>query len=89
MVLRTGLNQIRKGVELYVLLQGHFPADLKSLVHARYVVPIRDDTFFSDDYLRAQAVDAEGYPVDPFGARYRYDPKEGKLASGSRGYESW
>ncbi|TAK05994.1 MAG: hypothetical protein EPO39_09965 [Candidatus Manganitrophaceae bacterium] len=88
-VLQSSLVSLRKAVELYHILQGKYPSDLKSLTNEKYVIPIRQDTFFSGEYLRAQAVDADGYPIDPFGIRYRYDPKKGRVASASRGYETW
>lgn len=87
--LQTGLANIRKGIELYHLLQGELPINLRRLVHARYVIPIREDTFFSGEYLRNQAVDEEGNLLDPFGNRYRYDPKKGAVASETEGYENW
>lgn len=87
--LQTSLSQIRKGVELYSVLQGHFPTDLKSLVNARYVIPVRENTFFSGEYLRKQVLDDEGNLLDPFGNRYRYKPKNGTVNSETEGYENW
>lgn len=87
--LQVGLNQIRKGVELHYVLQGRFPKNLKSLIHARYVVPVRDDTFFSGEYLRAQVVDQQGNLLDPFGNQYRYNPNSGAVVSETEGYEHW
>lgn len=87
--LRAGLGNIRKGIELYAALQGHYPSDLKALVHTRYVIPVREDTFFSGEYLREQAVDIEGNLLDPFGQHYRYDPKSGTVTAGADEYQSW
>lgn len=87
--LQTGLANIRKGIELYQALKGQNPSDLKSLVRARYVIPTRQDTFFSGEYLRAQAQDKEGNLLDPFGNRYEYDRNNGKVSSGTKGYETW
>lgn len=87
--LQTGLAALRKGIELYRLLEGEFPTDLKNLAHARYVIPVREDTFFSGDYLRGQTLDKEGNLLDPFGNRYRYDPKNGAVTSATGGYEDW
>lgn len=87
--LQTGLVNIRKSIELYRALEGRYPADLKRLVHARYVIPVRKDTFFSGEYLRNQAVDAKGNLLDPFGNQYQYDPKDGTVFSETEGYESW
>src|SRR5579884_1647772 len=49
--LRAGLENIRKGIELYHALEGHYPTDLNVLIRARYVIPVREDTFFSGEYL--------------------------------------
>ncbi len=87
--LQTGLANIRKSIELYQVLQGHYPSELRSLLHARYVVPVREDTFFSGEYLRNQAIDAKGNLLDPFGNQYQYNPKDGTVLSGTQGYETW
>jgi competence protein ComGC len=87
--LKTGLANIRKGIELYQALQGHNPPDLKKMVRTRYIIATREDTFFSGEYLRAQAEDGEGDLIDPFGNRYRYDPKDGSVTSGTKEYEKW
>ncbi|MFY9269743.1 MAG: type II secretion system protein GspG [Candidatus Manganitrophaceae bacterium] len=87
--LQTGLANIRKGIELYHLFQGRYPSDLKVLVNTRYLIPIREDTFFSGEYLRNQTVDSEGDLLDPFGNRYRYDLKSGSVRSGTEGYKTW
>lgn len=88
-VLMSGLVNIRKGIELYTALQGRYPSDLKDLINARYVIPVREDTFFSGEYLRSQSVDAEGNLLDPFGHRYLYNPKNGIVTSGTEGYQTW
>lgn len=87
--LRSGLVNVRKGVELYHALQGHYPADLKNLARRRYVVETRKDTFFSGEYLSAVSSDAEGYLLDSFGNRYLYDPVRGHVTSTTKGYETW
>ena len=87
--LSTGLASIRKSIQLYALLHGKFPKDLKDLVQERYLLPIREDTFISGEYLRAQAVDNEGRLIDPFGSRFIYDQKGGTVQSGTKVYERW
>lgn len=87
--LQTGLANIRKAIELYSVLQGHYPTDLRGLVHARYVIPVREDTFFSGEFLLNQATDTGGNLLDPFGNRYRYDQKKGIVSSETGGYETW
>lgn len=87
--LQVGLVNIRKGVELYQALQGHYPPDLKNLMHTQFIIPAREDTFFSGEYLRHRATDPTGNLLDPFGNRYQYDPSRGTVVSGTKGYESW
>lgn len=86
--LRAGLVNIRGGIGLYYALQRRYPADLKSLVRRKYLLPVRDE-IISREYLIAQATDTEGNLLDPFGNRYRYDPATGDVASSTKGYESW
>lgn len=86
--LRTGLVNIRSGIVLYQALEQHYPADLRSLVHRKYLLPVRDE-IISGEYLLAQAVDGEGNLLDPFGNRYRYNSVSGHVVSSTKGYESW
>jgi len=87
--LQAGLANIRMSIEVYRTLQGHNPANLRSLVHERYLLPVREDTFFSAEYLRGQGEDREGNLLDPFGSPYRYDSNRGAVTSGTSGYEKW
>lgn len=87
--LKEELGTIRKAVTLYHALNGRYPDDLGNLIEGQYVIPMRDDTFFKGDYLSTQAVDSEGNLLDPFGRRYRYDPRGGTVSSAEEGYETW
>ncbi|MEO5657583.1 MAG: hypothetical protein ABIO65_04135 [Nitrospiria bacterium] len=87
--LRMGLGNIRMSVRLYQALKERYPKDVKELLTTGYVIPAKEDTIFSDRYLDAQALDADGYPVDPFGHRYEYDPRQGRVSSSTKGYEQW
>ena len=87
--LRMGLGNVRMSVRLYHALNERYPRDVKELLTTRYLIPTKEDTIFSDRYLDAQALDADGYPIDPFGHRYEYDPKQGRVASSTAGYERW
>lgn len=87
--LQTDLSSIRLSIQLYRLLNGRYPGDLKELLTRRFLMPTKEGTIFNDQYLRAQALDHRGYPVDPFGERYRYDPVLGRVSPGTRGYENW
>lgn len=87
--LRMGLANIRSSIQLYTLMNNKTPADLKELLGKRYLIPTKEGTIFTDQYLRASALDNEGYPIDPFGNRYSYEPKYGKISSQTKGYEGW
>lgn len=87
--LRMGLTNMRSSIQLYVLLNNKPPEDLKDLLGKRYLIPTKEGTIFNDQYLKALALDNEGYPIDPFGNRYSYEPKEGRVSSTTEGYEKW
>ncbi len=87
--LKTGLENIRLSMALFSSVNGRFPDDLRELLSTRFIVPTREGTIFTDQYLMGQAIDAEGYPTDPFDTRYRYDRAAGTVRSGTEGYERW
>ena len=90
--LKMGLGNIRMSVRLYHALNERYPRDVRELLTTGYHLPtqpIQADTVFVDQYLQVQAFDAAGYPVDPFGHRYRYDPAVGRVSSSTGGYEQW
>lgn len=86
--LKAGLVNIRSAIGLYHALEQNYPADLKNLVHEKYVLPV-NGKIISTEYLMAQSIDAEGNLLDSFGNRYRYDRLTGQVASSTEGYESW
>jgi len=87
--LRTGLASIRLSIQLYHVLNGRYPKDLPELLTKRFLMPTKEGTIFSDQYLKAQALDPSGYLIDPFGQRYQYNPVLGRVTSSTRGYENW
>ena len=87
--LKTDLASIRLSIQLYQALNSHFPKDLKELLSKRFLIPTREGTLFSDQYLKSQTLDQSGYPIDPFGQQYRYDPTLGRVASSTKRYENW
>lgn len=89
MALRMGLTNIRSSIQLYIALNSKPPADLKDLSGKRFLIPTKEGTIFTDQYLRASALDNEGHLIDPFGNRYIYDPKDGRVSSQTKGYEGW
>ncbi len=87
--LQTGLANMRTAIQLYWLREGRPPEDLKVLMTRGYLVPTEQGTIFIPRYLEGQALDSEGYPIDPFGHRFEYDRLRGKVRSPTDGYESW
>jgi type II secretory pathway pseudopilin PulG len=87
--LRTGLANIRLSIQLYRVLNGRYPVHLKELLSKRFLMPTKEGTIFGDHYLRAHALDQNGYPIDPFGQRYHYNASLGRVASSTSGYENW
>jgi type II secretory pathway pseudopilin PulG len=87
--LKTDLASIRLSIQLYQALNGRYPGDLKELLKTRFLIPTKEGTIFNDQYLRAQALDPAGYPLDPFGQRYRYDRTVGRVSSSTGRYENW
>ena len=87
--LQISLGNIRKAIQVYVLTKQKVPADLKVLMNEKYTVPFKEGTFFTDEYLKTNALDTAGYPVDPFGNRFGYDASNGRVYSTTKGYERW
>lgn len=87
--LKMGLVNIRMSVQLYHALNERYPQDVRELVTTGYLLPSGKDSVFVAQYLEAQTLDHDGYPVDPFGHRYRYDPAGGRVLSETKGYEQW
>lgn len=87
--LRMGLGNIRMSVRLYRALNERYPKDVRELLSTGYLLPTKEGTLFRDYYLQLQTLDPMGYPVDPFGHAYRYDPTQGRVMSSTEGYEEW
>jgi type II secretory pathway pseudopilin PulG len=87
--LKTSLTNIRMAVHVYKMVNDRYPDSLLQLVNKQYLLEVREDTFFTQEYLRSLAVDGEGNPLDPFNNRYRYDSVSGYVASTTEGYENW
>ena len=85
--LQISLGNIRKAVQVYVLTQKRIPAGLRDLMKEKYILSTREGTIFTTEYLRAVSMDEDGYPIDPFGNRYGYDPSNGRVYSTTEGYD--
>ena len=79
--LKVGLQNIRMAIGVYLIINHEYPRDLRDLINKRYIIPVRGDTIFTQEYLRSLAVDSEGRPLDPFRNPYSYDRVNGHVAS--------
>lgn len=89
------LSNLRKAVNFYAMLNGRLPASLKNLLKEKAAVPKSDiegkehRIEIVGNYVESMTTDGGGYPLDPFGNRYNYDPNTGRVWSSTRGYEKW
>lgn len=88
--LNIELANIRRAVNLYIITKGKIPESLKQLIKEQVVIPKHDVLVRMEwPYIQNMSLDEEGYPLDPFGNRFVYDAKNGKVKSGTKGYEMW
>lgn len=86
--LHHSLNCMRVSIELYRIHNGNYPNDLRNLTEEAYKFS-KTRSIFSVKYIKSISQDTEGYPMDPFGNRYSYDPKTGNVRCVTRGYKDW
>lgn len=93
--LAVELSNLRSALGYYVTLNERLPASLKDLLHENIAVKKQEiegeeyKIVFLGKYVERMSEDPEGYPLDPFGNRYGYDPGTGKISPTTRGYENW
>ncbi len=93
--LTVELNTMRSAINYFAIINGRLPESLKELTAKDILVTKKDVTgkdytvMIIGKYVESMSTDAEGYPADPFGNRYQYDPKTGLVRSGTSGYERW
>ncbi len=78
------LRAVRTAVALYLEVNRTLPPNLKVLADNEY--SLGDKT---NSYLTGVKVDEEGYPVDAFGNRFNYSPKNGKIFPKEDEYSDW
>jgi general secretion pathway protein G len=88
-ILHGELANIRTSIRLYEVINGKFPESLEELTKGEYLQAYDEDTVIKGKYLKMKAVDESGVPLDPFGNKYGYDKKTGKIKCLTRGYEGW
>lgn len=93
--LTTEVSNLRRAVNFYAMMNKRLPADLKALLEEKAVVAREDikgaeyDVVVIGRYVEAMTVDSDGWPLDPFGNRYGYDPATGMVRPTTPGYDSW
>lgn len=75
--LENQLTNLKYSLHLYKILERDYPEDLREL-NKRYI-GIKEDSLYGRRYLELQFQDKEGYPVDLYGRRFKYDSKTGKI----------
>ena len=88
------LSNLRSAVTHYVILEKKLPESLANLTKTDISIPQKELSgeyriVIVGKYVETASVDADGWPLDPFGARYGYDKSTGRVWSGSPGYERW
>ena len=87
--LRNELNNIRMSIQHYWVTNSKLPKDLFSLVNQDFTIRSRDGTILTKKYLQLFRIDEEENLLDPFLNMYYYSAKEGRVFSGTKGYEGW
>ena len=80
--LENTLTNLKYSLELYSIIEGQYPKDLKEL--NKTFTAAREDSLYGRKYLELQSQDEEGYPVDPYGRKLIYDEKTGKIKIGGQ-----
>lgn len=93
--LTVELSNLRSAIHYYVALKGRLPESLPGLIKTgasagRKEISGQDyRVLIIGAYVESMTLDKEGFPLDPFGNRYAYDPSTGMLRSGTEGYGKW
>jgi len=87
--LRYQLNNYRLLVTLYKELKSNYPESLLVLIQTKHRLSQADELIFSEKFLNNVEQDKDGMPIDAFGNRLYYEPREGVVGSTTKGYENW
>src|SRR3972149_2721510 len=88
------LANIRSAVTHYVILEKRLPDSLAELTKTDTSIPKKELSgeyriVIVGKYVETASTGPDGWPLDPFGARYGYDKATGKVWSAAAGYERW
>ncbi len=93
--MRMELANLRSAVSNYALYNKKLPGTLQELFEKKAASPkhsIEGAEFnieFHGKYIEGMTTDNDGVPLDPFGNRYSFDAKTGRVRSTTSGYETW
>ncbi len=97
-IMTAQLRAMRTQVRVFRAVKGRWPEDIKELVHSPWnMFPLGAFDVEEEPVTRIlkeeieinYAVDELGFPVDPWGGRYAYDPENGKVGSAQERYSDW
>ncbi len=88
-VLESDMRNLRLGISLYLYHKGAVPEDIRDLEKKECIEYTAGGELIKREYVKLITKDKEGYPLDPFGNRYHYDPKTGMVHPTTPGYENW
>jgi len=89
LALKSEPKNMLTALELYRAIKGKNPEDLKRLLETKFQPKDLRGILFDQEFLSIAEKDAQGYPVDPFGQRFYYNPVKGVIYSQTKGYEGW
>lgn len=87
--LRYILKNLRSSIDLYKIIYGKYPQDLRVLMDAKYRIFGSSEAIFGKNFLENALRDTEGYPLDSFGNKFYYNAWKGVVRATTVGYENW
>lgn len=88
-VLESDMRNMRLGISLYLYHNGKLPEDIRNLEKKECIEYTAGGELIKREYVQLITKDEEGYPLDPFGNRYHYNPETGMVRPTTLGYEDW
>ncbi len=88
-VLESDMRNMRLGISLYLYRNGEVPEDIRDLEKKECIEYTAGGKLIRREYVKLITKDKEGYPIDPFGNRYHYNPNTGMVHPTTPGYENW
>jgi hypothetical protein len=87
--LQNELGALRMSIEHYRVIYGEFPAGLDTLINKYFTMKNKDGIILHNKFLGNVRLDKQDRLLDPFLSRYHYNASDGRVWSGTKGYENW